>query len=215
VSHEPHTTIPCPSCAVAVPIGYVKCPRCHAVMPSTPRMRRESMRDAVAGGTSVPEPETGGFPWLLAGVCAAAATAAVIWYVTSGGARAAETAATGSSTPTMAAVASNVPSGPTGPGTPGAASGSDEPSGPATPPVDPRPRQRADAIAALNRALAGDRLWATVDEKGDAIVIRSSFCTDPGVVRRVDAAHDQLAGLGFRAVRCLEKAGTPVWQRDL
>ena len=220
---EAHNTTPCPKCAVAVPIGYVKCPRCHAPMPAVPRLRRESMRDAIAGGTSVPEPETGGFPWLLAGVCAAAATAAVIWYVSSGGARAADSAAgaatgAGSGAPAMTASAPPVaPAGSTGPGGGGAAgSGSAadvEPS--PTPAVDPRPRQRADAIAALGRTLAADRLWATVEAVGDAVVIRSSFCADTGVGAHVDAAHDQLAGAGFRAVRCLEKAGAPVWQRDL
>jgi hypothetical protein len=176
-------------------------------MPSSPRLRRESIRDAVAGGTTV-EPEPSGFPWLFAGVCAAAATAAVIWYVSSGGARAAETGGAASGAPAMAATPA--------PAAAGSASGDVEPPAPPSgPAVDPRPRQRADAIAALGRALAGARLWATVDEVGDAIVIRSSFCADAGIAARVDAARDQLAGLGFRAVRCLEKAGTPVWARDL
>jgi hypothetical protein len=184
-------------------------------MPSTPRMRRDSMRDAVAGGTSVPEPESAGFPWLLAGVCAAAATAAVIWYVSSGGARAAETAATAPGEPAMASVGSGAAPGPIGGGGPPALGSDEPPPGPATPAVDPRPRQRADAITTLGRALASDRLWATVDALGDVVVIRSSFCADPGIAARVDAAHDRLTGLGFRAVRCLEKAGTPVWQRNL
>jgi hypothetical protein len=173
--------------------------------PAGPRAKRQTMRDSIAGGTSVPEPEAGGFPWLLALVCAAAATAAIVWYVSSGGARAAETAPAPAAAPPAPTVAATAP----------APSGSAEVEPPPAPVVDPRPRQRAEALAALEHALASDQLWATVAETGDRIEIRSSFCAEKGVAARLDAARAKLAELGFRGVRCLEKGGTPVWARDL
>jgi len=209
VSPDPATTSPCAKCGVAVPLGYVKCPRCHAPMPATQplaaRAKRNTMRDAVAGGTAVPEPESGGFPWLLAGVCAAAAIAAIVWYVQSGGARAADAPVPADQVDLAAMVA------------PGSAAGSSsrEPEPPPAPVVDPRPRQRLEALATLEHTLASDKLWATVTAGGDNIEIRSSFCADRGVAARVTAAHDALASLGFKAVRCLEKAGAPVWALDL
>jgi hypothetical protein len=196
--------MPCPKCGVAVPLGYVKCPRCHAAMPAAPsRARRESMRDSIAGGTAVETPEPGGFPWLLAGVCAAAAITAIVWYVSSGGARAAE--------PGAAAQPAAMPAAASGSAL--AAASDVEP--PAAPVVDPRPRQRTDALAALAHRLESDQLWATVTEVGDAVELRSSFCADRGMSARIDAIASQLGTLGFTSVRCLEKGGTPVWKRDL
>jgi hypothetical protein len=156
----------------------------------------------LAGGTAVPQPESGGLPWLLAGVCAAAAITAAVWYVSRGGAHAAA--------PGPVPV---VPAGGVAGAVAAARTADVEP--PVAPTVDPRPHQRAEAIGALDHALASDKLWAQLTEVGDAIVIRSGFCADPGVAKRVDAAHDQLAALGFHAVRCLEKSGAPVWNRDL
>ena len=172
-------------------------------MPAAPsRARRESMRDSIAGGTAVDAPEPAGFPWLFAAICAAAAITAIVWYVSSGGARAAE--------PTSPAAGSSVAA------MPAAASGSPvEVEPPKAPVVDPRPRQRADLLAALAHTLESDQLWATVTEAGDGVEIRSSFCADRGVGARIDAAAAQLAQLGFRSVRCLEKGGAPVWKRDL
>ncbi len=201
MTQEPASTSPCPRCAVAVPIGYVKCPRCHAAMPSAPiRARRESMREQlIAGGTTVPESESGRFPWLFLAICAAAAITAIVWYVNSGGARAVE--------PGPVPIAS----APTPPGVP---VGSDvEP--PASPTVDPRPHERTVAISDLDRALASDKLWAEVSEVGDTIVIRSGFCADKGIAARVDAVRARLGALGYRAVRCLEKSGGPVWARNV
>jgi hypothetical protein len=206
VTQEPASAIPCPKCAVAVPIGYVKCPRCHTAMPSvpSPRQRRESMREQLlAGGTAVPEPEESGFPWLLAAICAAAAITAIVWYVNRGGAQ----AATPGPAPIPAGAGSAIAA--VGVARPG------EPELPSAPTVDPRPRQRSEALAALDRGLATDRLWAQVSETGDIVVIRSGFCADKGIGARVDAAQAQLGALGYHAVRCLEKSGAPVWNRDL
>ena len=89
----------------------------------------------------------------------------------------------------------------------------DEP--PPAPTVDPRPRQRTEALGQLEQDLASDRLWATVSEVGDAVVIRSAFCRDPGLSARLGRFHGKLAGLGFTAVRCLEQGGEPVFSRRL
>jgi hypothetical protein len=83
------------------------------------------------------------------------------------------------------------------------------------PSIDPRPRQRAEAVSALERDLASDRLWATVTAIGDDVEIRSGQCTDDGVSARVDAAKARLGELGFRAVRCLDRGGAPMWSQAL
>jgi hypothetical protein len=177
-------------------------------MPAAPsRARRESMRDSIAGGTAVDTPEGNGFPWLFAGVCAAAAITAIVWYVSSGGARAAEPASQPVEARATGPGAAVVPAGPATPA-------SDvEP--PTAPTVDPRPRQRADLLASLAHTLESDQLWATVTEVGDGVELRSSFCADRGMGARIDAVAAPLAQLGFTSVRCLEKGGTPVWKRDL
>jgi len=206
VTQEVPHTVPCPKCAVAVPFGYVKCPRCHAAMPPTQRIarrdRRESMREQlIAGGTAVPEPEAAPFPWLLFGVGAAAAIAAIAWYVSRG-------AASANATPPVQVAADDV----------GSAAGAATPvelEPPRPPTTDPKPRLRAEAVASLDRALASDKLWAQVSEAGDAIVIRSAFCAERGVQDRVDAARVRLGDAGFKVIRCLEKGGAPVWSRAL
>lgn len=172
-------------------------------MPSAPaRARRESMREQlIAGGTAVPEPEPGRFPWLFLAICAAAAITAIVWYVNSGGARAVDPGPT----PVAGAVAP-----------PGVPVGSDvDPGPPPSPTIDPRPRERTEAIESLSRVLASDKLWAEVTEIGDTVVIRSGFCADKGILARVDAVRARLGELGFHAARCLEKSGGPVWTRNV
>jgi hypothetical protein len=190
-------TMPCPRCAVPVPLGYVRCPRCHATMPDAARPRRETSPGA-PGGTALPD-GGGGFPWLLAGVCGVAAAVAVVWFVVRGGAG-------GAGADAPVAVPAQPRAAPT-------AIPDDQP--PPAPTVDPRPRLRTEALSQLEQALAADRLWATVSEVGDAVVIRSAFCRDPGLGARLGAFHGKLVGLGFTAVSCLEQGGEPVFSRRL
>ncbi len=174
---------------------------------SPARAKRETLRERlVAGGTAIAEPD-GGFPWLFAGIGAAAAIAAVTWFVMSGGSAA--TTANASEAPGPApAVAGE------GGGSAGAQPGADAEPLPA-PVVDPRPRQRSIAVTALGQALAKEQLWATVGESGNTVVIRSAFCKDAALTARVSAARANLGALGFTAVHCLEQSGAVVFRESL
>src|SRR5688500_14282629 len=75
------SSTPCPGCGVAVPVGYARCPRCHAPMPSA-RMRRESLQ---AGGTSVAEvAKPGRALWIAGGVLLLAGAIVAIALLTGG-----------------------------------------------------------------------------------------------------------------------------------
>ena len=67
----------CPSCGVAVVAGYVKCPRCHAVLPRTTTARRAAVDE---GGTTV---QARAFP--VAPVALGAIAVAVVLVLVLGG----------------------------------------------------------------------------------------------------------------------------------
>lgn len=171
-----------------------------------PRAKRETLRERlVAGGTAIAEPDSGGFPWLFAGIGAAAAIAAVTWFVVSGGSAAAPTT-NASETP---AAAPSVVADRSGSAAP------TEVEPPPAPVIDPRPRQRSMAVTALGQALAKEQLWAQVSESGDTVVIRSAFCKDAALTARLAAVRANLASLGFAAVNCLEQSGAVVFKESL
>jgi hypothetical protein len=174
---------------------------------ASPRAKRETMRERlVAGGTALTEPEADGFPWLFASIGAAAAIAAVAWFVFRGGAGATATATPSGSSAALVA---------DGSGSATAAPGSGELEPPPAPVIDPRPRQRAAALANLGQALAKDQLWATVSDAGDVVLIRSALCHDAGLTARVSATRTSLKALGYTAVRCLEQSGAVVFSESL
>ena len=158
---------------------------------------RRTVRDELhGGGTSVGD---GGFPWLLVGVGGAAALAAVVWWFaaedTNGHRRPPEAPpAEPAPTPVPAIVTAPV--------------------APPPAPVDTE-APRAAALAALERALTTDQLWATVERDGDAVVIRSAFCEDAGLTTHLASATAELRGAGFRTVRCVEQHGSVTFERPL
>ena len=135
-----------------------------------------------------------GFPWLQVGVGAAAALAAILWWIFGDDengprrrAAAPEPMVDQDEPPAMTAAPAPV--------------------------VDAVDDRRADATGALERNLGEDQLWATVRGDGDAVVVQSAFCADPGLAARVDAAVVELRAAGFRSLRCVEQHGSIAFER--
>jgi hypothetical protein len=165
-----------------------------------PEDPKRTLRDElIAGGTTLGT--DGGFPWLLVGVGGAAALAAVVWWVAASGddVRPPPAASVSAAEP-AAAAAPVVAAAPAPP--------------PPTPAADPLAPRRA-AAASLERALAADQLWATVDVDGAAVVIRSAFCADTGLAARLQVEGGALRSAGFTAVRCVEQHGSLAFEHAL
>jgi hypothetical protein len=164
-----------------------------------PEDPKRTLRDELhAGGTTLGT--DGGFPWLLVGVGGAAALAAVVWWVAASGDDVRPARAGTAEVATAAA--------PAAPAAPNA------PPPPPAPAADPQAPQRA-AAASLERALAGDQLWATVDVDGSAVIIRSAFCADAGLAARLAAEGGALRSAGFTGVRCMEQHGSVAFEHPL
>jgi hypothetical protein len=188
----------CPTCGVSVVPGYVRCPRCHAGLPS--RARRTT---GDPGGTAVVKR---GFP--LVPVLIALGVAAVV--ILAFGLRSA-------SKPTVAApvalpgpvdaIAAPVP--PRVTRTPRAAAVAE----PATP-ASSEPDRRA-AATALEGVLRRQRLWGRAEILGDRIDVRSGSCGDAAMRPAIDATLAVLRGAGLTRLRCVEQSGAVVFERDL
>jgi hypothetical protein len=165
-----------------------------------PEDPKRTLRDELhAGGTTLGT--DGGFPWLLVGVGGAAALAAVVWWVAASGDDVRPVGA-GDGAEVASAAAPPARAAPEAPGPPPA---------PAADPLAPL----RDAAASLQRALAGDQLWATVDVDGSAVVIRSAFCADAGLAARLAAEGVVLRSAGFTGVRCMEQHGSLAFEHPL
>ena len=189
----------CPSCGVAVIPGYVRCPRCHAVLPGAARARRASL--GAGGGTSV-EPRA--FP--IVPVAAGAIAVGVVLLLVLGGGDARKQAPAptpGTAAPGAEAAAAPAPGGP--------------PQAPPRPldiPAATGPSPSA-AAAELERALGRQRLWSSVAASGDRVDVRSGSCADPAMGPMIDAARAALRGAGLTRLRCLAQSGAVVLERDL
>jgi hypothetical protein len=164
-----------------------------------PEDPKRTLRDElIAGGTTLGT--DGGFPWLLVGVGGAAALAAVVWWVAASGddVRPPPAASVSAAEPAPAKAVLAAP----------------PPPSPPTPAADPLAPRRA-AAASLERALAADQLWATVDVDGAAVVIRSAFCADAGLVARLQVEGGALRSAGFTGVRCVEQHGSLAFEHAL
>jgi hypothetical protein len=185
---------------VTVVSGYVKCPRCHAVLPSTGQLRRP----AGPGGTSV---EERGFPLVPVAVGAVAVVVVLVLVLGAGGKKKAPPAvpAPGSAAAgeTTAAPAPAPP-----PNTaPPTARTLDIPS-----PSGPDP---GAAAAALERSLGRQRLWSSVQAAGGRVEVRSGSCADPAMGPTIEAARATLRGAGLTRLRCLAQSGAVVFERGL
>jgi len=156
-----------------------------------------------------------GFPWLLVGIGGAAALAAVVWWIV------------GDEEHRRRIDRQNdAPAGRREPVTISTAvadRGAAESAGGRAPRgidplsvVDGGPSDdvRASAAESLERLLGSDRLWATVRDDGDAVVVQSAFCAEPGMAAHVDAAIVDLKAAGFRHLRCVEQHGSIAFERD-
>ncbi len=203
----------CPSCGVAVVPGYVKCPRCHAVLPGAGGLRRSGIHP---GGTSV---EERGFP--IVPVVAGAIAVGVLLLLVLGGSSspdrrpaspaggagsAAEPTGAAPMTPANAAPPP-VLGGPAGAAAAPAARPPDIPS-----PAGPSP---GAVTAELERALGRQRLWSSVQATGERVDIRSGSCAEPEMGPAIDAAQAALRGAGLTRLRCLAQSGAVVFERDL
>ncbi len=176
--------------------GYVKCPRCHAVLPASGSLRRGGVDP---GGTSVEERR---FPTVAvaAGVIAVAAILLLVLGGGGGGDRKkAPPAEVG--VPVEAVPASAAPA----------------PQAPARPLEIPRTTGPSPSAAAaeLERALGRQRLWSSVQASGERVDVRSGSCADPAMGPMIDAAQASLRGAGLTRLRCLAQSGAVVFERDL
>jgi len=195
----------CPSCGVAVVPGYVKCPRCHAVLPRPRRPRRGSVDP---GGTSVAERRS--FP-LLPALVVVAAVAVVLVLVVGGDRKKRATA--GSATGALApAGAEAVPAPAPAAGAAATAAGTAAPVPLDIPAAGPSP---AGVAAELERALGRQRLWSSVQPSGARVDVRSGACGEPAMGPTIDAARAALRGAGLTRLRCLAQSGAVVFERDL
>lgn len=190
----PSTTIPCPGCGVAVTVGYTRCPRCHAPMPSA-RIRRETRQ---AGGTSIktaarPTP----WPWIAGGALVAIGVIIAIVVAARGKPRAA------------AETDEDVEAEPV---TPGVAAPQEGPPQPPTPPTRLDPYGAADR---LERALASERLFAKSTLRGPAVELRSEFCATPRLRELIAEATADLRAQGLTSLRCIEIHGAEVFTQPL
>lgn len=189
----------CPACGVAVVPGYVRCPKCHAGLP-TGRMKRVT---GDPGGTAVVEK---GFP--ISAVLVAVGVAAVIILVF-GFRGASKKTQAAPAPPPVAIAAVGVPPPPrraiAAPVSPTPAPVVTEPA-----PADPRA-----AAAALEDVLRRARLWGRVEISGARVDVRSGSCGDKTMRPAIEGEKAVLRGAGLTKLRCVEQSGAVVFERDL
>ncbi len=185
-------------------IGYARCPKCHAPMPGSGRLRPTLS----AGGTTVERvelgPGDGGRGWLWVAGMVLVGLAVVVWATVLRG---------GDGPARSPAAAAPLDVGPE----------DDRPlgGGPVVEddePVAPRGPTGADpAFAAdtIESELAGERLYATVTVVRGRLEIRSAFCAE-GRLGDIVARHaGELRAAGVSEVHCREVHGALVFERGL
>jgi hypothetical protein len=187
-----------------LPVGYVKCPRCHNELSSPIQISRGRQRTD-GGGTAIGESGNRTAIVIGAGV---AIGALVIWLVV-------RDPASSTAAPVAAdAAAAALPDEPVADepvaDEPVAPSGRPAP----PPPDDDRPNPTA-ALSQLSRDLRVEKLWAAVGQDGDTIVIDSSFCEDTALGGILDSHAGELRAARFAAVRCRAPHGGVVFERGL
>lgn len=191
----------CPACGVAVVPGYVRCPKCHAGLPVTGRLKRAT---GDPGGTAV---ATKGFP--IAPLLVAVGVAATIIVVFEVRNRTATKPA-----PVVAAPAEPLEAVRAGPavrpvGQAAPAAPAPAPTG-STAPIDPRA-----AVAELEAVLRTQRLWGRVDVASPRLDVRSGSCGDPAMRPAIEAKKAVLHGAGLTRLRCVAQSGAVVFELDL
>ncbi len=186
----------CPKCGVAVVPGYVKCPKCHTVLPVA-----RAGKQAAAGGTAMGGQGT---PVAALVVGGAVALGIVLFFALR---KSSSEAAPPPDGGDAADQAEPVGSGSTDPVV--------TPDDPTTTPGSAADPAAADAITALDRALKKERLWGKVEVAGARVEIRTSYCGDAGMTAVLEAARAALKEAGLTRLRCMEQSGAVVFERDL
>jgi hypothetical protein len=189
----------CPSCGVSVPKGYVKCPKCHAVMPRTASPLRRAHTEP-GGGTSVSAGRTASLGVML---LVAAATALVVFLANQE-----------DTTPQARAPTVVVASGGPGSESPSA----DEQGRDAGATDDGEVDISSIALDKLYEALVKAQLFAWVDVQSDertTVVLQSWYCNNEDLKDAIETAGTELRNNGFERVVCLERAGKQIFDQAL
>jgi hypothetical protein len=189
----------CPACGVPVVPGYVRCPRCHAGLPSA-RIKRTT---ADPGGTAM---TPRGFPISAVLIAVGVAAAIILVFGLRGGGKPSAATPDLPAEPVVVAAQTLPPravSAPLGLPAPEAA-----PSNVAAP-------DRRAAVNALENTLRRARLWGRAEINGQRIDVRSGLCADPAMRPAIESERAVLHGAGLTKLRCLEQSGAVVFERDL
>lgn len=187
------STTSCPSCGVAVTLGYTRCPRCHAPMPSG-RHKRESMQ---AGGTTVaPEVGSGGTVWLAAG--AAVVVGVIVAVIVLAGGKHKKAAAAEEPEEELTEGSEVI-----------------APEAPPEPPVAPVRLDPLGAADRLERALATERYFAKSTLRGELLELRSEFCAQARLRAIIAGAAVDLRAQGIATIRCVELHGAEVFSQPV
>jgi hypothetical protein len=172
--------------------GYVRCPKCHAPLPS-----RRAPSAIHFGGTAV---ETRRFPVGAIVIVVATLVAGIAAYFALRGKGSAD-----QPVPTPAAAVGSQPS-------------AAQPAGESAAPPSTFTQATVhpgEVGADLERTLKRMHLWATVEVGTRTVDVRSSSCGDPSMRPVLDAAAPRFKAAGLTRLRCLEQSGSVVFTRDL
>lgn len=186
----------CPACGVAVVPGYVRCPKCHAPLPTRrPQVAAGGTAVSGGGGRLPVLPIAGGVVVLLG---------LILYFVL------------GKSDAKPATVTE--PAGSAAVEEPAVTEPARRPTPPPVFPEDESDPNRIDPTAVgrdLERALKNQRLWSTVEIVGRDVFVTSGSCRDANMVPMLDAARAALRNAGLTRVRCMENSGAIVFERGL
>jgi hypothetical protein len=183
--------------------GYVRCPKCHAALPTVRFARRSTGPSLDPGGTTVRESQAR-FPLVPVLVAVLVAGSIAAFFGLRGGGSKTKTA-----TPTELAdpgrlTAPQPPTGGVGP-----VSEPNQPGG-----TRPKPPDASDIAGKLEQTLKRQRLWATVSVLGSRVDIRSATCNDPGMGPALEPSISGFKAAGLSKLRCVEPGGAVVFERD-
>ncbi|MBL0212428.1 MAG: hypothetical protein IPQ07_00835 [Myxococcales bacterium] len=185
----------CPKCGVAVVPGYVKCPKCHTVLPVARAAK------VAAGGTAMGGQGTPVAAFVVGG---AVALGIVLFFALRKSSSEAAAPPDGGDGVEQSDPAGSAATDPTA-----------TPDDPATTPGSPAGPGSVEAITALDRSLKKERLWGKVEVVGTRVEIRTTYCADPAMTTVLDAAGAALKEAGLTRLRCMEQSGAVVFERDL
>jgi hypothetical protein len=179
-------------------------------VPQAPRVKRATFREeAMAGGTSLASvDDEPGAPvgWIAFGVLLLVGGGIAIWLATRDKSRAVEAAGDEDEAEEAAE-----------PVEPGEEAVEEEGTAPGTAPVgeeETGPDLR-EVARDVDLALRAAQLWSKVSVDGDALVIESALCDDPGVWTTVMGEAVGLRDAGAKSVRCVAQHGGVVFDRRL